>query len=127
MSHYTVIKKTIITDQSILIKTLNKLGWEFKENHPIEGHQGRRCVSVAMKIGKKYCIGFNRVSGEQGYTIIADWPAIKISEKHILEKLYQTYNTEKVICEAQARGYSVVQQAQVKNSVRIVLRKVAQK
>jgi len=124
MSHYTVIKNTIITDQSILMKTLDKLGYEFKENHSIEGHQGRRNVSVAIKTGQKYCIGFNRVSSEPGYTIIADWPAIKISKKQFVEGLYQTYNTEKVICEAHARGYSVIQQAQVKNGLRIVLRKV---
>ena len=75
MSHYTVIKNTIITDMPILIKTLGKLGYEYRENHSIEGHAGRRSVSLAVKIGTRYCVGFNRNSEKAGFSITDDAPS----------------------------------------------------
>jgi hypothetical protein len=124
MSHYTVIKNTIITDMPILIKTLDKLGYEYKENHSIEGHTGRRNALLAVKIGTRYCVGFNRISGVSGFSITADWGAAAVQRKDFLKSLYQTYNTEKVIAEARVRGYSVLQQTQSKSGIKIVLRKV---
>ena len=124
MSHYTVIKRTTITDMPILMKALDKLGYEYKQNHYIDGHYGKRNASLAVKIGTRYCVGFNRNSEKGGFSITADWGAAAVQRKDFLKSLYQTYNTEKVIAEARMRGYSVIQQTQSKSGIKIVLRKV---
>jgi len=124
MSHYTVVKNTQINDLPILMKSLQKLGYEAKSNHFIEGHQRKRRVDMAVKVHGDYCVGF-KINKRNTYDIVADWSYSNISSKRFIASLKQVYNTEKVIHEAKLRGYSLIQQKVANGGIRLVLRKMA--
>ena len=124
MSHYTVVKNTQINDLPILMKSLQKLDYEAKSNHFIEGHQRKRQVDLAVKVHGKYCVGF-KINKNKTYDIVADWPFSNLSSKKFIANLKQVYNTEKVIHEAKLRGYSLIQQKVANGGIRLVLRKMA--
>jgi hypothetical protein len=124
VSHYTEIKNTQINDLTNLLKTLQKLGYAFKQNHFIEGHQRRRRVDLAVKIHGEYLVGFKK-NPNNTYSVVADWSSAKLSSKKFISQLKQVYNTEKILHEAKLRGYSLIQQKVVNGGIRLVLRKVA--
>ena len=124
MSHYTVVKNTCLNDFSILMKALQKLGYEVKENYVIRGHQRDRLVDVAVKVKGEYCVGFQKNS-DNSYHVVADWPFAKLSPKKFIARLKQVYNTEKVIHEARVRGYALIRQEIVNGMTHLVLRKIA--
>ena len=124
MSHYTEVKHTKINDLPMLMKTLEILGYGMRMDHFIMGDQGRRRVDLAVKIDGKYCVGFKK-NRNGSYDVVADWFYAKTSSKRFIPKLQQTYNTEKVIHEAQSRGYSLIQQKVVNGAIRLVLRKIS--
>jgi len=124
MSHYTEVRNTTINDLSILMKALKELGYETKKNQSITGDQGKRQVDLATKIGLKYCVGFQK-NKDGTYSVVADWRCVGVSSREFISELKQIYNTEKVICEAKSRGYSLIQQKVVTGGIRLVLRKIA--
>ena len=124
MSHYTVVKNTKINDLAILKRTLSKLGYTTKDNYFIRGHEGSRQVDLAVKIDGKYCVGFHK-SKDDSYHVISDWSYSNTSSKKYMSEVKQIYNTEKIIHEAQSKGYSLIQQKVVNGGIRLVLRKVA--
>ena len=128
MSHYTVIKNTILNDREILLKTLGLLGYAFREKTEIQGHHNNWFMDVAVKTGGHYRIGFNE-QDDGTYSIIADWQDVELfdglSESSFVGKFYQTYNTEKITSEAVKKGYAVIQKTKVGEGIKLVLRKVA--
>lgn len=123
MSHYTEIKNTRINDLPILLKILQQMGYEFKLDQTIKGHQGKRKVDIAVKVYGDYLVGFKKNSAGT-YDVIADWSYAELPSRQFVDRVKQVYNTEKIIHEAKLRGYSLIQQKVVNGGVRLVLRKV---
>ncbi len=123
MSHYTEIKNTCINDLGILLKTLQQMGCEFKMEHFINGHRGKRKVDIAVKMYGEYVVGLKK-NAAGAYDVIADWSYAELSSRTFVDRVKQVYNTEKVLHEAKLRGYSLIQQKVVNGGVRIVLRKM---
>ena len=124
MSHYTVVKNTKINDLALLKKTLSKLGYATKGNYYIRGHEGSRQVALAVKVDGKYCVGFNK-SKDASYHVISDWSYSNTSSIKFISEVKQIYNTEKILHEAQSKGYSLIQRETVNGGIRLVLRKIA--
>lgn len=124
MSHYTVVKDTQINDLFILMKSLQRLGYDTKSNHSIKGHQRKRQVDLAVKVDGEYAVGFQK-DKSGAFNLIADWAFAKRSSEKFLANLKQVYNTEKVIYEAKLRGYALIQQKVANGGIRLVLRKMA--
>ncbi len=123
MSHYTEIKNTRMNDRGILLKTLQKMGCDFKLDQFISGHQGKRKVDIAVKVYGDYLVGFKK-NADGAYDAIADWLYADLSSKTFVDRVKQVYNTEKILLEATLRGYALIQQKVVNGGVRLVLRKV---
>ena len=123
MSHYTEIKKTRISDLSILLKTLQQMGYEFQLNQFIAVHRGKRKVDIAVKVNGKYMVGFKKNAADT-YDVIADWSYAGLSSRLFVDRVKQAYNSEKILHEAKLRGYSLIQQKVVNGGVRLVLRKM---
>lgn len=123
MSHYTQIKNTRINDLPILLKTLQQIGYEYKMNQFINGHQGQRMVDIAVKLSGKYLVGFKK-NPSGTYDVISDWSHAGLSSTEFVNRIKQVYNTEKILHEARLRGYSLIQQKVVNGGVRLVLRKI---
>lgn len=124
MSHYTEIRNTQINDLPILVKTLQQIGYEFKMDQFITGHQGTRKVDIAVKMYGDYLVGFKKnTSGT--YCVVSDWSHAGISSREFVSRVKQAYNTEKILHEARLRGYALIQQKVVNGGVRLVLRKIS--
>jgi hypothetical protein len=68
-------------------------------------------------------VGFKKnIAGT--YDVIADWSCAELPSGQFVGRVKQIYNTDKVLHEAQLRGYSLIQQKVVNGGVRLVLRKI---
>lgn len=128
MSHFTTVQ-TKIKDLACIKLAIEDLGLTFVESEePIEvrGYQKEaEKAHLVIRGSAHYDIGLQQT--EQGYQLVADWWGIEIetgiNEKKWVEDFNQRYAYHKVIKEIKEKGFTLEEEVEDKQEIRVTLRK----
>lgn len=125
MSHFSRIK-TKLVEKEYLIQALKDLKYEVEEGDlELKGFAGERTrVELRIPLRLSGDIGFRK--GEDGYEIIADWWGVRgIKREEFSRALNQRYAYHAARAKLEAQGFSLVEEQEEKNQIRLVLRRMA--
>src|SRR5438105_13604981 len=108
MSHFSTIK-TQITDERILIQSLQDLGFTVQQQAQVRGHNGLRLqADVVAVLPGHYDLGWTK-NADGTYDLVADlWGVAKQhNQQQLLDAINQKYAVNKTISEIKRLGYNL--------------------
>lgn len=130
MSHFTKIK-TKVTDIELLRKTLKALSINFTEADAnqkvtVKGWE-KSNIEADFSIDSGCSYGIAVSVKEKELTFEADWWAIEtytgITKESFLQKIEKQYAYETVMDKIKSQGYSIVEEEESKDEIKIVVRR----
>lgn len=125
MSHFSRIK-TQIKEKEFLLKALDDMGFKAEEGEfELKGFAGERArVEIRVPLRLSGDIGFRHSA--EGYEIIADWWGVRgVKQTEFTQKLTQRYAYQAARAKLEAQGFTLVEEQQEKNQIRLVMRRLA--
>jgi len=125
MSHFSRIK-TKLVEKEFLIKALKDLKYEVEEGDlELKGFAGELTrVELRIPLRLSGDIGFRL--GPEGYEIIADWWGVRgVKQADFTHALTQRYAYHVTRAKLEAQGFTLVEEQEEKNQIRLVLRRMA--
>lgn len=125
MSHISRIKTGII-EKEHLLQALKDLGYEYEEGDLTIGGFGGQQTAVEIRVPLRLSsdIGFRKTGS--GYEIVADWWGVRgITGPTFTQQVTQRYAYHVTRTKLEAQGFTLVEEAQEKGQIRLVLRRAA--
>ena len=123
MSHISILK-TRLSDKSILLETLQAMGYEVTESPDLMTQGSGRKTKVDFQIEVPYSdpIGFRE--SKNGYQIVADWFKIQLDRKQFQSQLLQQYAYHAVTSALTDKGFEICkEEVSEKNQIHLVVRR----
>jgi hypothetical protein len=125
MSHFSTIK-TQITDERILIQSLQDLGFSVQTSAQVRGHNGLRLqADVVAVLPGHYDLGWTR-NADGTYDLVADlWGVAKQhNQQQLLDAINQKYAVNKTISEIKRLGYNLAQHTvQADGTIKLIVQR----
>ena len=127
MSHFSTIK-TQVKDADLLIKALNKLGYNINQEEKfIKGYRGKfTAVDISMNLSGETKVGFKWDNNSNSYELVTDLDLWKfeLPVERFISKVTQMYAYETIISKTKEDGYKIIEQKnQNDGSIELVLTK----
>ena len=127
MSHFSTIK-TQVKDADLLIKALNKLGYNINQEEKfIKGYRGKfTAVDISMNLPSDTKVGFKWDNNSNAYELVTDLDLWKfeIPVERFISKVTQMYAYQTIISKTKEDGYQIVEQKNKNDgSIELVLTK----
>jgi hypothetical protein len=125
MSHFSTIK-TQITDERILIQSLQDLGFSVQTSAQVRGHNGLRLqADVVAVLPGHYDLGWTK-NADGTYDLVADlWGVAKQhNQQQLLDAINQKYAVNKTISEIKRLGYNLAQHTvQADGTIKLIVQR----
>jgi hypothetical protein len=125
MSHFSTIK-TQITDERILIQSLQDLGFSVQTSAQVRGHNGLRLqADVVAVLPGHYDLGWTK-NADSTYDLVADlWGVAKQhNQQQLLDAINQKYAVNKTISEIKRLGYNLAQHTvQADGTIKLIVQR----
>ena len=127
MSHFSTIK-TQVKDADLLIKALNKLGYNINQEEKfIKGYRGKfTAVDISMNLSGETKVGFKWDNNSNTYELVTDLDLWKfeLPVERFISKVTQMYAYQTIISKTKQDGYQIVEQKNKNDgSIELVLTK----
>ena len=128
MSHFTTVK-TKLKDLVCVKQAVEDLGLTFVESEEeieVRGYQSAVEKSkMVIRATQNYDIGVKQTA--QGFELVADWWGIEmetgVKEEAWVDRFNQRYAYHKVLKEIKSRGFTLEEEVEEKQEVKLVVRK----
>ena len=113
MSHFSTIK-TQVKDADLLIKALNKLGYNINQEEKfIKGYRGKfTAVDISMNLSGETKVGFKWDNNSNTYELVTDLDLWKfeLPVERFISKVTQMYAYQTIISKTEEDGYQIVEE-----------------